>query len=41
MSEDNAHEVADRLSQLMIDAGKDLIVPLKCDATIADRWSDL
>ncbi len=35
---ENAKEVAERFSQLMIDAAKDLAVPSKCDVEITERW---
>jgi len=35
---ENAKEVAERFSQLMIDAAKDLSVPSKCDVEITERW---
>ena len=35
---ENAKEVADRFSQLMVEAAKDLSVPSKCDVEITERW---
>jgi len=35
---ENAKEVAERFSQLMIDAAKDLTVPSKCDVEITECW---
>jgi hypothetical protein len=36
---ENREEVAERLSQLMIDAVKpECDVPMKCDATVTNRW---
>lgn len=35
---ENAKEVADRFSQLMVEAAKDLCVPSKCDVEISERW---
>ena len=35
---ENVKEVAERFSNLMVEAGKDLLVPSVCDVTITDRW---
>lgn len=35
---ENAKEVAERFSQLMVEAAKDLSVPSKCDVEITERW---
>lgn len=35
---ENAKEVAERFSLLMIEAAKDLVVPSKCDVEITDCW---
>ena len=37
-SKENAKEVAERFSQLMIDAAKDLVVPSKCDVEVTECW---
>lgn len=36
--EENAKEVAERFSFLMVDAAKDLCVPSKCDVEVSRRW---
>ena len=33
-----AELAGNRLNQLMIDAAKDLVVPVKCDVEITNRW---
>lgn len=35
---ENAKEVADRFSMLMVEAAKDLVVPSKCDVEITECW---
>lgn len=36
----NAKRVAERLTQLMIEASNEkLDIPMKCDSTISDRWT--
>jgi len=36
--EENAKEVSERFSALMVEAAKDLKVPSKCDVEISKRW---
>ena len=35
---ENVKEATERFSNLMVEAGKDLLVPSVCDVTITDRW---